>query len=90
MDGKWTFTDPDTENAPGASWFVPYPTSVQVPRTANHSIYAASWAAPAALSAALYPNQTPAANAGSHYPMVWDWGNRGVRAWDVTLDYLKK
>ena len=89
-DGAWHFVDPDGSHTLDDGWFADV-TRLQVVHQGaylNHSILASSWAPSAHLAAAApqhYPGQLPV----SHFPMVWDWGDRGVQGWDVTQRYLK-
>ena len=92
VDGKgWSFLDqrrPDRDILPlNHSWF--YPDFVQrnsIPRNGNHSVYAASVLDVNQLRASGYPVGNGVVN-GDHFPMVWDWENHAIPAWDVSDAY---
>jgi len=81
---EWHFFDQDS--SPGkidVGWFFPSDTDNQVSNSRNHSIYATSWAHTKHLRKDFYPLNKPASN----FPMVWDWKDESIPAWDVTKWY---
>ena len=87
----WSFIDqrrPDLEVLPlNQSWF--YPDFVRGnSRVAhgNHSVYAASFLGVEELEKSDYFVGKGVVK-GDHFPMVWDWSNHAVNAWDVSATY---
>jgi hypothetical protein len=85
-ENGWAFVDPDGDKTLNHGWFYPYPANVQIQLTTNHSIFATSWADPSELDPLLYPSSVPSLQ--GHFPMVWDWNNSSIPAWDVTCRYI--
>lgn len=83
----WAFVDQDGSPRLNTGFFYPGLTSHQSSGQVNHSVVASSWANPLNLTKlqTLYPDTVAASG---HYPMVWDWDNHQVFAWDVTERYL--
>jgi transglutaminase-like putative cysteine protease len=88
-DFGWSFIDqrrPDLRVLPlNQSWF--YPDVVRgnaYVGHGNHSVYAVSYFAKEELPE--YPSGQGVVPA-DHFPMVWDWENHEVKAWDVSSTY---
>jgi hypothetical protein len=86
----WSFVDqrrPDLQVLPlNTSWF--YPDHIQgntAPYNGNHSVYSVSFRDPDELGDD-YPTGVGVSPA-DHFPMVWDWDDRTVYAWDVSASY---
>ncbi|KAF4675519.1 hypothetical protein FOL47_007657 [Perkinsus chesapeaki] len=84
----WLMVDQaNLKSALNHSWFVPKPAIFQNDGTMNHSIYASSLAPTEAL-ARMADYFVGAGNRPSpfgHFPLVWDWNDRSVHAWDQRL-----
>ena len=91
VPGKgWSFIDqrrPDQQVLPlNQSWFFPeWTRSLTSQDGGNHSVYAVSFLNPFDLDYD-YPVGENVFEA-DHFPMVWDWQNHQIPAWDVTLAY---
>jgi hypothetical protein len=87
----WSFIDqrrPDKLVLPlNQSWFYPEWTKGLEGGNGNHTVYAASFLSPRDLGPE-YPKGKDIAYA-DHFPMVWDWDNHRMPAWDVTNAYKK-
>lgn len=91
IPGKgWSFIDqrrPDQQVLPlNSSWFYPDWTR-GLDGSWNHSVYAVSFQNPADLG-----DQYPAGKdvvTADHFPMVWDWANTGIHAWDMSAAYKR-
>lgn len=85
----WSFIDqrrPDEMTLPlNQSWFFPDWTKNLYPNNGNHSIYAVSFLNPFDLDPE-YPIGDGVLEA-EHFPMVWDWNNHQIPAWDVSGAY---
>jgi hypothetical protein len=91
--GGWSFVDqrrPDLAILPlNQSWFFPdHIADNTIPGQGNHSVYAASFMPVSALMASKdeYPIGAGVLEA-DHFPMVWDWPNHSISAWDVSAAY---
>ena len=86
-DRGWSFVDqrrPDKRVLPlNQSWFAPEWLR-GLDRTLNHSVFAASFIPPPELE--QYPRGADV-RVASYYPMVWDWGNQKIAAWDMSAVY---
>jgi len=87
----WSFIDqrrPDLKILPlNQSWF--YPEFVRANShvgQGNHSVYAASFLDVQELENSGY-YVGKGVEKGDHFPMVWDWSNHQVHAWDVSRTY---
>ncbi len=85
VDGQWHFIDQwNQAGALDSAWFYPeFSKQNSIHHQGNHSIYATSFL-PLEEMGIDYPSGGEPAD---HFPMVWDWSNTQVRAWDVSGRY---
>jgi hypothetical protein len=90
-DLGWSFVDqrrPDQQILPlNNSWFYPGWTA-GLDRQGNHSAFAVSFRNPDKLGAEYPKGQ--GVDKADHFPMVWDWSDRRMHAWDVTSTYIRR
>jgi len=89
-DGAWHFIDQrGGSHSLDRGWFFPGDTNLQTPsvQALNHSIYSTSWAPTSHVQNLDTEGVYKAFQAALYFPMVWDWDNKHIPAWESVMFY---